>query len=59
MNHAPKDIETLLRDKFPEKTPQAIKVMMNAWEHIRKEILRLGGTVKTKDELTKIIEELR
>ena len=59
MKHAPKDLVTMLRDKNPDLTPQAVKVMLRGWEQIKIELLRKVGACKTINEILQTIQELK
>lgn len=55
MNHTPKDIETILKKAYPEKTDTAIRVMLLGIEVFKKEIFpRLKLTAEQKQILEKI-----
>ena len=54
-----KDLETMLREKYPEKTDTAIRIMLMGWEHGKVELLKRIQGKENVDEILQIIQEFK
>ena len=51
------EIQHLLEHAFPEKTPQAIQIMLRGYEKIKRELIKKLEWRKVSPEIIKMIEE--